>query len=78
MALAIDGREREDITWRPFAAFGRDGRAGARSRRPQGADDLVARTDRWGPDLDRLPLDERRIHRLRRLVIDRAGKLIPE
>ena len=77
MALPIAGRDRENITWRQFVEAGHEvGVAERAVRRLLG--DLVARVDRWLPDLDRLPFDERRRHRLRRLIEDRRAKLTPE
>jgi len=76
MALTIDGKDREDITWRAFVALGRATGVPERAVR-RTLLELVQRTDRWVGDLDQLPFDARRIHRLRRLVVDRRAKLTP-
>jgi hypothetical protein len=36
--------------------------------------ELVRKADRWTGDLDELPFDDRRVHRLRRLIADRRAK----
>lgn len=76
MALAIDGRDREDLTWRSFVALG-----DATGVRPHAVrrvlTELVGRSGRWIAQLDQLPFDARRRHRLRRLVEDRRRKLTP-
>jgi len=76
MALTIDGKDREDLTWRAFVALGQATGVPERAvRRTLG--ELVQRTDRWIGDLEELPFDQRRIHRLRRLILDRRAKLTP-
>lgn len=77
MALPVAGRDRENITWRSFVAAGADVGVPERAIRRM-LSDLVARVDRWLPDLDRLPFDDRRRHELRRLVEDRRRKLAPD
>ncbi|HSK24814.1 MAG TPA: HipA domain-containing protein [Egicoccus sp.] len=76
MALSIDGRIREDVTWRSFVAAADAVGVPERAVRRMLAD-LTERVDRWLPDLDSLPFDERRRHRLARLVADRRTKLTP-
>jgi serine/threonine-protein kinase HipA len=76
MALTIDGKDREDITWRSFMALGSATGVPERAVR-RTLLDLVGRVDRWIGDLDQLPFDQRRIHRLRRLITDRQQKLTP-
>lgn len=76
VALTVDGKQREDITWRSFVALGAATGVPERAVR-RVLSELVSRTSRWVPDLDRLPFDDRRVHRLRRLVEDRARKLTP-
>jgi serine/threonine-protein kinase HipA len=73
-ALDVQGRRREDITRRTMLAFAADigltGRAAASV-----LDRLVKTAALWLPDLDALPFDERRRHRLRRVIEDRRQKL---
>lgn len=76
MALSIDGRIREDVTWRSFVAAGAVVGVPERAVRRMLAD-LTERVDRWLPHLGDLPFDERRRHRLARLVADRRTKLTP-
>lgn len=76
MALTVDGKDREDITWRSFVALGDAVGVPERAVRRTLAE-LTAAVDRWIGDLDQLPFDERRVHRLRRLVLDRRAKLTP-
>lgn len=76
MALTIDGKGRESITWRSFVALGDAVGVPERAVRRTLAD-LTTSIDRWVDDLDQLPFDQRRIHRLRRLVVDRRVKLTP-
>jgi serine/threonine-protein kinase HipA len=76
MALTIDGKDRESITWRSFVALGDVVGVPERAVRRTLAD-LTTSVDRWIGDLDQLPFDQRRVHRLRRLVADRRAKLTP-
>jgi serine/threonine-protein kinase HipA len=76
MALPIDGKDREDITWRAFVALGEATRVPERAVRRLLLE-LVGKTDRWIGALDELPFDDRRIHGLRRLIDDRRAKLTP-
>lgn len=74
MALSLQGRRAEDITRRTMLAFAED--IGLRDRAAVAVlDDLVAAVDAWLPDLASLPFDQRRTHRLRRLILDRRQKL---
>lgn len=77
MALSVAGRDREDITWRTVVELG----ANVGVREPAVRDllaDLTARVDGWIDDLDELPFDARRIHGLRRLVVERRARLTSE
>jgi serine/threonine-protein kinase HipA len=76
MALPIDGKDREDITWRAFVALGEATGVPERAVR-RTLLELTRKADRWVGDLDQLPFDDRRIHRLRRLIADRRAKLTP-
>lgn len=77
MALTVDGKDRENITWRSFVALGEATGVPPRAvRRTLG--ELASRVDRWFGQLDDLPFDARRIHRLRRLIEDRRAKLTPD
>jgi serine/threonine-protein kinase HipA len=76
MALTIDGKDRESITWRSFVALGDAVGVPERAVRRM-LTDITGSVDRWVSDLDQLPFDGRRVHRLRRLVLDRQAKLTP-
>ncbi len=76
MALSVDGKDRENITWRAFVALGQATGVPERAVR-RTLLELVRKTGRWIGDLDELPFDDRRIHRLRRLIADRRAKLTP-
>lgn len=76
MALTVDGKDRENLTWRAFVALGQATGVPERAVR-RTLSELVQRTDRWLGALDELPFDQRRIHRLRRLILDRRAKLTP-
>jgi serine/threonine-protein kinase HipA len=74
MALAINGKTREDIGRRDFFELG------ARTGVPEKAvarvlDALLASATGWIERLDELPFDERRIHKLRKAVRYRASRL---
>ncbi|MGH3443728.1 MAG: type II toxin-antitoxin system HipA family toxin [Nitriliruptorales bacterium] len=74
MALTVAGRDRGNITASSFLSLGEE--LGLPPRAVVRAlDRLVAHVDEWIDDLDRLPFDQRRRHRLRRLILDRAHKL---
>ncbi len=74
MALPIDGRDRQDIGRRHFIALG--AAIGVRERAVAGVlDRLLAAAPSWLAQLDGLPFDARRIHRLRRAVAYRVGRL---
>ena len=74
MALPIGGRDREDIGRAGFFALGEavglPNRAIARL-----LDDLLERVPAWLDDLDTLPYDSRRIHKLRRAIGYRCERL---
>ncbi len=74
MALSIQGRKREDITRATLLAL-----AEAIGLRPGAAesaiDTLVDAVDDWLPELETLPFDQRRIHRLQRVILDCRAKL---
>lgn len=74
MALSIDGRRREDITRASFL------RLGASVGVPERAvakvlDRLCDRVDGWIDGVGELPFDDRRLHKLARLIQDRRAKL---
>lgn len=74
MALTVDGRDRENITRATLLALA--DAVGVPTRAASGAiDALLDRVSCVVDELDELPFDARRIHRLRRLVVDRAKKL---
>ena len=74
MALTIDGRRQEDIGRDSFLALG--SAVGLRSRAVERLlHDLCENAGAWIDHLDDLPFDEQRIHRLRRAVIYRRGRL---
>lgn len=76
MALPINGRSREDIRRADFVALGEA--VGLRARAVERAlDELRERVDLWIADLDILPFDERRIHKLRRAIEYRRDRLAP-
>jgi len=76
MALSINGRRREDIGRADFIALG--GAVGLRPRAVDRAiDELRERVGLWLEDLEALPFDERRIHKLRRAVEYRRDRLRP-
>lgn len=76
MALPINGRRREDIGRADFVALGEA--VGLRARAVERAlDELRERVDLWIADLDTLPFDERRIHKLRRAIEYRRDRLAP-
>lgn len=74
VALSIGGRTREDITRASFlqlgAGLGVPERATAKMLDP-----LCDAVDGWIDDLPTLPFDERRLHKLRRVVLDRRAQL---
>lgn len=75
MALAIHGRTREDITRTTMLAFA--DAIGVRERAAAAVlDRLVKTTSMWLDDLDALPFDDRRRHRLRRVILDRRRTLV--
>jgi serine/threonine-protein kinase HipA len=74
MALPINGRHREDIGRADFIALGEA--VGLRARAVERAlDELRGRVEIWIADLDTLPFDERRIHKLRRAIEYRRDRL---
>ncbi|HUG86654.1 MAG TPA: HipA domain-containing protein, partial [Euzebya sp.] len=76
MALTVQGRKREDITRTTILQLAEA--VGLRSRAAASTiDTLIDAVDGWLPGLESLPFDERRIHRLRRVIIDRRAKLRP-
>jgi serine/threonine-protein kinase HipA len=76
MALSINGRTREDIGRDDFLALGEA--VGLRARAVERAmDEIRERVDLWIGDLDALPFDERRIHKLRRAIEYRRDRLAP-
>jgi serine/threonine-protein kinase HipA len=74
MALTLNGRHREDIGRDDFIALG--AAAGLRARAVERVlDELRDRVDLWIADVGSLPFDERRLHKLRRAVEYRRGRL---
>ena len=76
MALSINGRHKENIGRGDFKALGEA--VGLRPRAVDRAlDDLRARVDLWLGDLDTLPFDGRRIHKLLKAIEYRRDRLAP-
>ncbi len=74
MALSINGRQRENIRRADFIALGEA--VGLRARAVERAlDELRERVDLWIGDLDTLPFDEGKIHKLRRAIEYRRDRL---
>lgn len=74
MALSVGGRTDAGLGADDFVALGV--RLGVPERATRRLlDDLTARTDRWLPDLDRLPFDAGRIRKLRRVIDHRRHRL---
>lgn len=74
MALTINGRRREDIGRDDFIALGKA--VGLRARAVERAmDEIRERVDLWIDDLETLPFDLRRIHKLRRAIEYRRMRL---
>lgn len=74
MALALNGRQREDIGRADFIALG--AAVGLRARAVERVlDELCERVDLWIDDLTSLPFDDRRLHKLRRAVEYRRSRL---
>lgn len=74
MALPVDERTRDDITRDNFVALG--AHAGVTHRAiVKTLDRLCERVDLWIDDLDRIPLPERRIRELRRVIDGRRRQL---
>jgi hypothetical protein len=74
MALTVNGKVREDIGRADFVALG--AACGLRERAvTQLIDRLLAAAPRWIGQLDDLPFDPRRIHKLRKAVGYRIGRL---
>jgi serine/threonine-protein kinase HipA len=74
MALTLDGKRQEGIGRVSFLALG--AAVGLSTRAVQRLlDELCARVDSWIDCLDDLPFDERQLHKLRRAVEYRRGRL---
>jgi len=74
MALSLNGRRHEDIGREDFIALG--AAVGIRARAVERAlDELCESVDLWIGDLPTLPFDQRRIHKLRRAIEYRRGRL---
>ena len=74
MALSVDGRIREDITRASFLRLGTH--LGVPERATSKAlDRLCAAVDRWIDGLSELPFEDRRLRKLRRVILDRSAKL---
>ncbi|CAN5416860.1 hypothetical protein BH23ACT9_BH23ACT9_20100 [soil metagenome] len=71
---AVQGRKRENITRATMLDLAEA--IGLRPRAARSAiDTLVDAVDDWLPELETLPFDQRRIHRLRRVILDRRARL---
>jgi len=74
MALAIDGRDREDIGRNSFLALGAS--AGLPTRVVERVvDEVLNRVPSWLDRLDELPYDERRVHKVRMAIAYRVARL---
>ncbi len=74
MALSVNGRSREDIGRSDYLALA--SATGVRVRAAERViDELLAALPQWIGRLDELPFDERRVHKLRRAIEYRAGRL---
>ncbi len=74
MALPIDGRRREDIGRRQLLALGRH--LGLPDKATERVlDELLRAVPSWLGDLERLPFDGRRLHKLRRAIAWRCERL---
>jgi len=74
MALPIVGKNDERIGRDDFLALGAE--VGVTRRATvRVLDDLVARADLWLPDIDSLPFDQRKRHKLRRVIEYRRARL---
>lgn len=74
MALSLNGRTREDIGRADFLALGEA--TGVRPRAVERAlDELCDKAELWMDDLETLPFDHPRIHKLRRAVEYRRKRL---
>jgi serine/threonine-protein kinase HipA len=74
MALAIGGKQREDIGRAEFVALG-NGCGVPEKAVARVLDELIAAAPVWLGDLDALPFDERRIHKLRKACSYRLARL---
>lgn len=74
MALSIDGRRREDIGRKDFFALG-EAVGLPRPAVARALDELGERVELWIDDLEDLPFDERRLHKLRRAIEYRRERL---
>jgi serine/threonine-protein kinase HipA len=74
MALTIGGKLDERIGRADFLTLGERVGVAARATARM-LDDLVARVDLWLPTLDELPFDTRALHKLRRAIDYRRGRL---
>jgi len=74
MAMPIGGRTDSGLGSDAFVALGEGLGVPARATRRM-LDELTDRADRWLPDLDRLPFDQGRIRKLRRVIDHRRKRL---
>ena len=74
MALTVGGRTDAGLGADEFVALGTQLEVPERAIR-RVLDDLADRADRWLPDLDRLPFDQGRIRKLRRVIDHRRQRL---
>jgi serine/threonine-protein kinase HipA len=76
MALPIDGTIDDRIGLADFVALGEA--AGVRARATERVvAELAERTEIWLPKLGELPFDDRTVHKLRRTIRYRRGRLLP-
>jgi serine/threonine-protein kinase HipA len=74
MALTINGKNREDVGRADFVALGRE--VGVRRKAVESLlDELVTKSTRWLPQLDELPFDQRKIHKLDKAIHYRLARL---
>jgi serine/threonine-protein kinase HipA len=74
MALSIGGRSGSNFGLKHFLALG-DGLGVPARAVNRALADLVARVDRWLPEIDRLPFDRGQLDKLRRVIDNRRGRL---
>lgn len=77
MAMTINGKDREDIGRADFIALGEE--VGVRRRAVESLlDALVMKLDPSAMRLEELPFDQRKVHKLRKAMAYRRGRLAPD